>query len=68
MLYYPMGASKPLRVQGCYLGDKEVENVVTFLQNQAKPEYQEIPNMESRAMQNEEDRKMNSFIRLLSFS
>lgn len=46
MLYYPMGASKPLRVQGCYLGDKEVENVVTFLQNQAKPEYQEIPNIE----------------------
>lgn len=46
MLYYPMGASKPLRVQGCYLGDKEVENVVKFLQNQAKPEYQEIPNLE----------------------
>lgn len=46
MLYYPMGASKPLRVQGCYLGDKEVENVVTFLQNQAKPEYQEIPNID----------------------
>ena len=46
MLYYPMGASKPLRVQGCYLGDKEVENVVTFLQTQAKPEYQEIPNIE----------------------
>ena len=46
MLYYPMGASKPLRVQGCYLGDKEVENVVVFLQNQSKPEYQEIPNME----------------------
>lgn len=45
MLYYPMGASKPLRVQGCYLGDKEVENVVTFLQNQAKPEYQEIPDI-----------------------
>jgi DNA segregation ATPase FtsK/SpoIIIE, S-DNA-T family len=46
MLYYPMGASKPIRVQGCYLGDKEVENVVEFLQNQAKPEYQEIPNLE----------------------
>lgn len=46
MLYYPMGNSKPLRVQGCYLGDKEVENVVSFLQNQAKPEYQEIPNLE----------------------
>lgn len=46
MLYYPMGASKPVRVQGCFLADKEVENVVRFLQNQAKPEYQEIPNIE----------------------
>ncbi|ODA41345.1 Cell division protein FtsK [Desulfosporosinus sp. BG] len=54
MLYYPMGASKPLRVQGCYLGDKEVENVVNFLQNQAKPEYQEIPNMELGTMKKEE--------------
>ncbi|MFZ3102218.1 MAG: DNA translocase FtsK [Desulfitobacteriaceae bacterium] len=46
MLYYPMGASKPIRVQGCYLADKEMENVMKFLQNQAKPEYQEIPNLE----------------------
>ena len=46
MLYYPMGASKPIRVQGCFLADKEEENVVRFLQNQAKPEYQEIPNIE----------------------
>ncbi len=46
MLYYPMGASKPLRVQGCYLADKEMENVMEFLQKQAKPEYQEIPNIE----------------------
>ncbi|MDR3602449.1 MAG: DNA translocase FtsK 4TM domain-containing protein [Desulfosporosinus sp.] len=51
MLYYPMGASKPMRVQGCYLGDKEVENVVNFLQNQAKPEYQEIPNMDLGTME-----------------
>lgn len=54
MLYYPMGASKPLRVQGCYLGDKEVENVVSFLQNQAKPEYQEIPNMDLGTTKKEE--------------
>lgn len=46
MLFNPMGASKPIRVQGCFLADKEVENVVRFLQNQAKPEYQEIPNIE----------------------
>ncbi len=54
MLYYPMGASKPLRVQGCYLGDKEVENIVTFLQNQAQPEYQEIPNMDIKEIKKEE--------------
>ncbi|WP_051414010.1 DNA translocase FtsK [Desulfitobacterium metallireducens] len=46
MLYSPMGSSKPIRVQGCFLADKEVENVVHFLQNQATPEYQEIPNIE----------------------
>lgn len=54
MLYYPMGASKPLRVQGCYLGDKEVENVVEYLQSQAKPEYQEIPIMDIGNNQKEE--------------
>ncbi|KGK82882.1 cell division protein FtsK [Desulfosporosinus sp. HMP52] len=54
MLYYPMGNSKPLRVQGCYLGDKEVENVVSFLQNQAKPEYQEIPNLDIGDVKKEE--------------
>lgn len=54
MLFYPMGASKPVRVQGCFLADKEVENVVKFLQEQAKPEYQEIPNIEVGANKVEE--------------
>ncbi|AET68984.1 DNA segregation ATPase, FtsK/SpoIIIE family [Desulfosporosinus orientis DSM 765] len=54
MLYYPMGNSKPVRVQGCYLGDKEVENVVSFLQNQAKPEYQEIPNLDVEDVKKED--------------
>lgn len=42
MLFYPMGAAKPLRVQGCFLSDKEVESVVKFLQSQGQPEYQEV--------------------------
>lgn len=54
MLFYPMGASKPLRVQGCFLTDKEVENVVKFLQNQARPEYQEIPNVDLATHKQEE--------------
>lgn len=39
MLYYPTGAAKPQRVQGCFLSDEEVENVVTFLKNQGEPDY-----------------------------
>lgn len=39
MLYYPVGIPKPIRVQGCYLSDKEVENVVTFIKNQEKSLY-----------------------------
>lgn len=39
MLYYPVGIPKPIRVQGCYLSDKEVENVVTYIKNQAQTVY-----------------------------
>jgi S-DNA-T family DNA segregation ATPase FtsK/SpoIIIE len=55
MLYYPMGAGKPLRVQGSYLADKEMENVIKFLQDQAKPEYQELPNIEFTSNKVEEE-------------
>ncbi|MBO8137025.1 MAG: DNA translocase FtsK [Desulfotomaculum sp.] len=41
MLFYPVGASKPVRVQGAYLSDKEVDELVKFLKKQAKPEYDE---------------------------
>lgn len=39
MLYYPVGLPKPIRVQGCFLSDKEVENVVTFIKNQEQSVY-----------------------------
>lgn len=39
MLFFPVGASKPIRLQGVYVSDKEVEDIVIFLKNQAKPEY-----------------------------
>ncbi len=39
MLYYPVGIPKPIRVQGCFLSDKEVENVVTHIKNQAQSVY-----------------------------
>ena len=35
MLFYPQGYSKPARVQGAFVSDKEVGDVVDFLKNQA---------------------------------
>lgn len=34
MLYAPIGLSKPVRVQGCFVSDAEVENVVNFIKDQ----------------------------------
>ncbi|MDR6596000.1 DNA translocase FtsK 4TM domain-containing protein [Saccharothrix longispora] len=38
-LYLPMGASKPVRVQGAFVGDEEIAEIVDFTKNQAQPEY-----------------------------
>ncbi|AZB42996.1 DNA translocase FtsK [Bacillus sp. FJAT-42376] len=41
MLFLPSGASKPVRVQGAFLSDSEVEDVVDFVIGQQKAQYQE---------------------------
>ncbi|MFZ5646782.1 MAG: DNA translocase FtsK 4TM domain-containing protein [Bacillota bacterium] len=41
MLFFPVGAAKPVRVQGAYLSDQEVESLVTYLKEQAQPVYDE---------------------------
>ncbi|HML87051.1 MAG TPA: DNA translocase FtsK 4TM domain-containing protein [Methylomusa anaerophila] len=41
MLFYPVGAAKPLRVQGAFISDSEVEELVEFIRQQAEPEYNE---------------------------
>ena len=41
MLFFPVGASKPVRVQGAFLSDEEVEEVVEFVIDQQKAQYQE---------------------------
>jgi DNA segregation ATPase FtsK/SpoIIIE, S-DNA-T family len=38
-LYLPMGASKPVRVQGAYVSDEEINGIVSFVKEQAQPEY-----------------------------
>lgn len=36
MLFSPVGVSKPVRVQGCFLSDEEVESVVKFIKTQGE--------------------------------
>ncbi len=53
MLFYPQGYSKPARIQGAFVSDKEVSDVVDFLKNQmlgntyAEDIEEQIQNMES---------------------
>jgi DNA segregation ATPase FtsK/SpoIIIE and related proteins len=40
-LYLPAGAAKPLRVQGAWVDEAEIERVVAFAKRQREPEYRE---------------------------
>lgn len=50
MLFLPVGASKPIRVQGAFLSDQEVEAVVHFVRTQGQAEYKEdmVPQVEEQ--------------------
>ena len=39
MLYLPQGENTPIRIQGCYVDDEEIENITNFCKSQAKPNY-----------------------------
>jgi len=39
MLFYPVGASKPLRAQGAYISEREIDELVSFVSSQAKPQF-----------------------------
>lgn len=49
MLYLPMGVNQPIRVQGTFISDQEVENVVNFVKDQQEVSYVEemIPGEEA---------------------
>ncbi|MFD1472869.1 DNA translocase FtsK [Companilactobacillus mishanensis] len=60
MLFQPIGKSKPVRLQGAYISEEEVENVVKFVSAQQQAEYNEdmIPTDVSEEG-NEENSKPN---------
>ncbi len=39
MLFYPSGAAKPVRVQGAFVSDKEVEKIVGFVKENGEATY-----------------------------
>lgn len=41
MLFYPAGATKPTRVQGAFVSDKEVEKIVDFIKSNGEAKYSE---------------------------
>lgn len=43
MLFLPIDANKPVRIQGCYVSDKEIDALCTFLKAQRKPVYTITP-------------------------
>lgn len=42
MLFNPIGANKPIRIQGAFISDEEVEELIAFVKGQGQPEYDEI--------------------------
>ena len=57
MLYNPIGASKPIRVQGCFITDEEVESLCDFVKNQGESEYDEDiqKEIEAKAVQDKKN-------------
>ena len=47
MLYLPVGYSKPIRIQGAFISDSEVEEVVSYVKDQQQVNYQDelIPDL-----------------------
>ena len=58
MLFSPIGANKPIRVQGAFISDDEVEHLVEFVKQQREPEYDDTVTAEAEketaAQDNEE--------------
>lgn len=54
MLYCPVGLSKPVRVQGCYVSDDEIERVIEFVTAQGEVKYDDsvMQEIEIKAAQN----------------
>ncbi len=58
MLFSPVGATKPARIQGCFVSDEEVEAVCDFIKGRHTTEYDSaiMEDIENRALANNKDK------------
>ncbi len=61
MLFYPIGASKPVRVQGSFISERQVEQIVEFLKEQSDPEYKDTITTAGRGSEESEGIKDELF-------
>jgi S-DNA-T family DNA segregation ATPase FtsK/SpoIIIE len=64
-LFLPIGAGKPIRVQGAYVSDAEIEAVVEFVKRQGEPEYREEVFTAAAGEKKEIDEDIGSDLELL---
>lgn len=67
MLFLPVGASKPIRIQGAFLSDEEVERIVNHCIEQQKANYQEemIPDETNEVMSEVDDDLYDEAVQLV---
>ena len=63
MLFAPIGANKPIRVQGAFISDDEVEHLVEFVKAQRKPEYDDTVTQEAEKETEKESSEENDIYR-----
>lgn len=58
MLFYPVGAAKPMRVQGAFISDEEVEHLLDFIRSQGQEmeANEEIITFTENAMKEDEEK------------
>ena len=60
MLYAPIGSSKPLRVQGCYITPEEIDRVVSFVKSTGEVQYSDEVMQKIEENVQEKERKSGS--------
>lgn len=62
MLYCPVGLSKPVRVQGCYVSDEEIERVIEFVTSQGDVKYDDAVMQEIELKAAQDGKKKTSAV------